>query len=111
MNHKTIIQGCLKTLAIAPLMSTYNIWNTRKGALCKLQTKQALISLYAQADPGLCCRLTESVHTVVYVDKQKVPRLDCTDAHADLDLHCYISALFCVLCIICFNGEIRNIFL
>ena len=33
---------------------------------------------------GLRCPLSESVDTVVYVDEQKMPRLDCTDAHADL---------------------------
>ena len=39
----------------------------------------------AQADLGLRCPLTESVDIVVYVNKQKLPRLDCTDAHTDLD--------------------------
>ena len=43
---------------------------------------------YAQADQGLLCQLTEPVDTVVYADKQKIPRLDCTDTHADLDLWC-----------------------
>ena len=56
--------------------------NAQKGPLCNLQTMQA------QADLGLRCPLTESVDTVVYVDEQKMPRLDCKDAHADLDLHC-----------------------
>ena len=36
--------------------------------------------------------------TVVYVDKQRRPRSDINDAHADLGLHCshmtYIRALF-----------------
>ena len=32
-------------------------------------------------------RLKESVDMVVYVDEKKMPGLDCTDAHADLDLH------------------------
>ena len=31
---------------------------------------------------------TELWDTVVYVDKQKMPRLDCTDVHLDLDLQC-----------------------
>ena len=34
---------------------------------------------------------------VVYVNKQKMPRLDCTDAHADLDLCCPQISLF-LLC-------------
>ena len=34
------------------------------------------------------CLLTESVITVVYVEEQIMPRLDCTDAHTDLDLRC-----------------------
>ena len=37
---------------------------------------------------GLRCSLTESVDTLAYVDEQKMPKLDCTDAHADLDLRC-----------------------
>ena len=41
-----------------------------------------------QAALGLCWPLTESVGTVDYVEEQKMPRLDCTDAHADLDLRC-----------------------
>ena len=41
---------------------------------------------------SLCCPLTESADIVVYVDKQKMPRLDCKDAHADLDLHCLQNA-------------------
>ena len=32
--------------------------------------------------------LTDSVDTVVYIDEQNMPRLDCTDAHAGLDLRC-----------------------
>ena len=52
------------------------VCNTRKGPLCNLRTTQALISLY-----GLCCPLTESVDIVVYVAKQKMSRLDSTDAH------------------------------
>ena len=40
----------------------------------------------AQADQCLCCPLTESVDTVVYVDQLMMLRSDCTDAHADLGL-------------------------
>ena len=29
--------------------------------------------------------------TVVYVEEQKMPRLDCTDVHADLGLHCLLT--------------------
>ena len=43
---------------------------------------------YAKADQGLRYPLTESVDTMVYVDKQKMSRLDCKDVHADLDLCC-----------------------
>ena len=43
-----------------------------------------------------------------------MPRLDCTDAHADLDLGCRtstncIKAIF-VCCSSCFGGEIRKMF-
>ena len=34
----------------------------------------------AQADQGLRCPDTESVDTEIYVDEEKVPRIDCTDA-------------------------------
>ena len=66
------------------MMLNASIW-----PLSNLQTKQTFIILpIQQADLDLCCALTESVDTVVYVDKQKMPSLDCTDAHADLDLRC-----------------------
>ena len=42
----------------------------------------------AHTDLGLRCPLTESMATVVYVDEQKMPRSDCTDAHSHLDLRC-----------------------
>ena len=45
-----------------------------------------------QADLGIRSPLTESMNTVVYVDRQKMPRLDCSDAHADLDLRCPANA-------------------
>ena len=57
----------------------HNAW---KGPFCKLGTMQALIIL------GLRFPYTESVNRLVYIDKQKMPRLDCTDAHADLELCC-----------------------
>ena len=41
-----------------------------------------------QADQGLYCPLTESMDTIVYVNEPRMHRSDCTDAHADLDLHC-----------------------
>ena len=37
--------------------------------------------------------------TVVYVDEQKMPRLDCTDSHADLDLRCLHIALGSFSCV------------
>ena len=33
--------------------------------------------------------LTESMDSVVYIDKQRMSRSDCTDGHADLDLCCF----------------------
>ena len=47
-----------------------------------------------QADQGLHCPLTESVDTVVYVDKQRLSRSDCMDAHTPLDLCCSHMAFF-----------------
>ena len=47
---------------------------------------------FAQADLGLRCPLTESMDIVVYVDKQRMSRPDCTDTHANLDLRCSIMA-------------------
>ena len=63
------------------------IHKAQKGPLCNLQTMQAKIA-YAQADQGLHCPLTESMETVVYVNKQRMLRSDCADAHTDLDIHC-----------------------
>ena len=40
----------------------------------------------AGPDLGMRCPVTESMDTVVYVDKQKMLRSDCMDAHTDLDL-------------------------
>ena len=37
---------------------------------------------------GLCCPLTESMDTVIYVYEQRMSRSDCTDVHAHLDFHC-----------------------
>ena len=37
---------------------------------------------------GACIvHLQDPVETVVYVDKQRIVRSDCMEAHADLDLH------------------------
>ena len=41
---------------------------------------------------GLCCLLTESIDSVVYVNKQRITRIDGMDAHADLRLPCLQSA-------------------
>ena len=41
---------------------------------------------HMQADLGLRCPSTETVDTVVYVDKHKMPRYVCIDAYAHLDL-------------------------
>ena len=56
--------------------------NMGKGSLYNMRTMQVQISLRN------CFPLSESVDTVVYDYKQKIPRLDCTDVHADLDLRC-----------------------
>ena len=84
-----------KVLILIHLLSTA-MWATamhNKGPLCNLQT--------TQADLGLCCPLTESVNIVVYVNKQKMPRLDCTDGYGDLDLcfphKCPFRALHIIL--------------
>ena len=63
--------------------------------------KRALMQFADNA--GLLCPLTEPVDTVVYADKQKIPRLDCTDALADSDLPCPQIAYvpLHVLCITC----------
>ena len=63
------------------------------GPLCNLQIMQAQPSLH---EHSLHCPLTESVDTVVYVDEQTMPRTDCSDEHAVLDLRCssVIRALF-----------------
>ena len=73
----------------------------------------------AGPNQGLRCPLTESVDTVVYVDEQKMLRLDCIDAHADLDLLCpqinkgpfralrIIRDLFCDV-ILCYSNLIHE---
>ena len=42
----------------------------------------------AQADLGLPCLLTESMDTIVYVEKQRICRSGSMNAHAHLDLRC-----------------------
>ena len=51
--------------------------NARKIPLCNLRTTQALISLRISRINGYC----GTYHP-------EMPRLDFTDAHADLDLRC-----------------------
>ena len=41
-----------------------------------------------EGDQGLRCPLSESMGDVVYVNKQRMLRSDCMNAHADLDVHC-----------------------
>ena len=68
--------------------------NAQNGPLCDFGT--------TQADQGLRCPLTESMATqiyVVYVDEQKIARLDCIDTHNDLDLHCPQNAYVSFSCL------------
>ena len=74
-------------------MQVYGPYATRR------QSRHIILPIQ-QADLDLCCSLTESVDTVVYVDKQKTPSLGCTDAHVDLDLHCPQFAEGPVSCIL-----------
>ena len=48
---------------------------------------------------GLLCPLTASAVTVVYVDEQKISRLDYTDAYTDLDLRCPQNAYMPFSCV------------
>ena len=64
------------------------MYNTQKRPTCNLRTMQALSACtFAQADIGRGCSLTESMDTVEYVDKERMSRANCTDAHTHLD-HC-----------------------
>ena len=54
-----------------------------KRALVKFRTVQIIFSLRI----SLCRLLTESVDAVLYVEEQKMPRLDCIDVHGELDIH------------------------
>ena len=66
--------------------------NVRKGSLCNLRITKTQTADNADSDqPALIWAFVvrlQSVDTVVYVDEQKMPRLVCTDVHADLDLRC-----------------------
>ena len=53
------------------------IHKAQKGPSCNLRTMQAQIA-YAQADQGLHCPLTESMDTVVYVNRE------CSDQTAQM---------------------------
>ena len=37
---------------------------------------------------GLCCSLTESMDTTVYIDERIMLNSECKNAHVDLDLRC-----------------------
>ena len=63
------------------------ILNNEKGPYVNCgQRRRWSASAHAQPDQGLRCPLTESMDAFVYVDKQRMSRLDCMDAHAHLDL-------------------------
>ena len=53
--------------------------------------KTALVQPVDNAGPDqpahMHCPLSESMATIVYVEKQRMLRSDCMDVHADLDLH------------------------
>ena len=40
------------------------------------------------SDLGLCCPFTELIDTEVYVDEQRVPKSNCTDAYVEVVLCC-----------------------
>ena len=56
-------------------------------AICRQQRPRSACA-NVQADQGLCCPLTESTEAAAYVDEQRMLKLDCTDAHANLDFPC-----------------------
>ena len=60
--------------------------NAWKGPLCSSCSPITFV----QADQGLRCLLTESLDIVVCVNEQRIPRSDCTDVHAHLDLPVHV---------------------
>ena len=65
------------------------IWyTTHEKGLYAICSQQRLWSACAQVDQGLCCPLTESMAILVYIDEQRVSRLDCTYVHLRLYLQC-----------------------
>ena len=72
--------------------ATYHFYhmmrNTQKWTVMQFagQHRPWSACAFVQADQGLRCPLTEPIVIAVYVDEQKMPASDCTDAHADLDL-------------------------
>ena len=57
----------------------------------------------AGPDQGLRCPLTESMDFVINLDDQRMPRSDCTDLQAHLDLRFVygirvFSPTFCIMC-------------
>ena len=50
--------------------------------------KRKKIAPFWLADQGLRCLLTESMAIIVYIDEQRMSRLDCSDAHIHLDHRC-----------------------
>ena len=62
--------------------------NTGKGPYAIYgQCRPRSACAFAQADQGLHCPLTKSMDTIVYVIT-RMPRSDCMDLHAHLDLCC-----------------------
>ena len=60
-------------------------------AICR-QCRPRSACTFVHADLGLNCPFTESMDIVEYVDEQRMSRLDCMDAHANLDFRCLYMA-------------------
>ena len=74
--------------------------NAWKVPIYNLRTIHALISLCISTGwSGPLLSSNRTVDIVVYVEEQKMPKLDCTDVHGDLDLCCWQNALGPFLCI------------
>ena len=60
-----------------------------KRAFMHFGVKLRSACTFTEAEQGLCCPLTKSMDTVVYVDIQRRLRSDCMDAHA-----CFVCCFY-----------------